>query len=267
MVERWTLIARVLVQTPDRNVFLQIWDTAGQERHRSLSPHIVRDSRSAMLVYDVTNRTSYEEVKRYWLGWIAEHAPPGIRLTLVGNKSDLDARSNLRQVSRKEAKRYAEANGMLFYETSAKTGKNVDVAFLDGVHLLADMMDDDDDSRFEDSVRDYYSSRRQYAFDLISEVLRFCDCRDARARMKLWWGGLFNYDVSVYRSAVAAEVVDDLGFRGQRYRDDFRQVVRGVIAAPKTVREAGPFHLSLAPFRDGPEDRESNGAQAGKPTK
>ncbi|KAK7498252.1 hypothetical protein BaRGS_00010512 [Batillaria attramentaria] len=121
-----------LVQTPDRNVFLQIWDTAGQERHRSLSPHIVRDSRSAMLVYDVTNRTSYEEVKRYWLGWIAEHAPPGIRLTLVGNKSDLDARSNLRQVSRKEAKRYAEANGMLFYETSAKTGKNVDVAFLDG---------------------------------------------------------------------------------------------------------------------------------------
>ncbi|CAG5123804.1 unnamed protein product [Candidula unifasciata] len=126
------------LHTPDSSVYIQIWDTSGTERFRSLSPHILRDSNGALLVYDVTNLASFVNIDKYWIKWIRDIVPDEFRLVLVGNKID---KSASRQIDSKMAKRFAADNSMLYYETSAKTGESVDVVFLDVVNLLADTIE------------------------------------------------------------------------------------------------------------------------------
>uniref|UniRef100_A0A0B6YA92 Uncharacterized protein n=1 Tax=Arion vulgaris TaxID=1028688 RepID=A0A0B6YA92_9EUPU len=126
------------LHTPDDSVYIQIWDTSGTERFRSLSPHILRDSNGALLVYDVTNFPSFANLDKYWIKWIKEIVPDDYRLVLVGNKVD---KETSRQIDSKVAKKFATQNGMLYYETSAKTGDNVDIVFLDVVNLLADTLE------------------------------------------------------------------------------------------------------------------------------
>ena len=66
----------------------QIWDTAGQERFRSITGAYYRNAVGALLVYDITQRSSFESVEK-WIKAIKEHADPNIVMILVGNKSDL----------------------------------------------------------------------------------------------------------------------------------------------------------------------------------
>ena len=60
-----------------------IWDTAGQEIYRSLAKIFYKDSSAAILVYDVTNRKSFEEVKKYWHYQIKENAPNADKLIYI----------------------------------------------------------------------------------------------------------------------------------------------------------------------------------------
>ncbi|CAP32926.2 Protein CBR-RAB-37 [Caenorhabditis briggsae] len=106
------------------NSFSQIWDTAGQERFRSVATSYYRDADALLLVYDIANRQSFDNV-RDWLSHIKEHGKEAVQVTLVGNKCDLP-----RVVQADEGRRLAEENGIPFMETSAKTGQNVDRAFL-----------------------------------------------------------------------------------------------------------------------------------------
>lgn len=76
----------------DRTVRLQLWDTAGQERFRSLIPSYIRDSSVAVIVYDITNRQSFQNVSR-WVDEVRAERGSDVIIALVGNKSDLvDAR-------------------------------------------------------------------------------------------------------------------------------------------------------------------------------
>lgn len=103
----------------------QIWDTAGQERYRAITSAYYRGAVGALLVYDISKRTSYDNVER-WLKELRDHADKNIVILLVGNKSDL---KHLRGVSPDEARAYAEKEQLAFIETSALDSTNVDEAF------------------------------------------------------------------------------------------------------------------------------------------
>jgi Ras-related protein Rab-21 len=110
-----------------RSVKLMIWDTAGQERFHALGPIYYRDAQGALLVYDITDRDSFTKV-RVWVRELRRIVGRNIVLVIAGNKSDLMKRC---QVDLDEAKSYAESVGAHHLLVSAKTGKNVDQAFVE----------------------------------------------------------------------------------------------------------------------------------------
>eukprot|EP00033_Pygsuia_biforma_P002237 GCRY01002477.1.p1 GENE.GCRY01002477.1~~GCRY01002477.1.p1 ORF type:complete len:212 (-),score=37.61 GCRY01002477.1:769-1404(-) len=109
-----------------QTVKLQIWDTAGQERFRSVTRSYYRGAAGALLVYDITSRESYNQLNN-WLTDARALASPDIVIMLVGNKSDLE---DDREVTFMEATRFAQENDLLFLETSALSGENVEEVFL-----------------------------------------------------------------------------------------------------------------------------------------
>ncbi|VFQ88899.1 unnamed protein product [Cuscuta campestris] len=114
------------LQVEGRTVKAQIWDTAGQERYRAITSAYYRGALGALLVYDVTKPTTFENVSR-WLKELRDHADSNIVITLIGNKYDL---GHLRAVATEDAQSYAEREGLSFIETSALEATNVEKAFL-----------------------------------------------------------------------------------------------------------------------------------------
>jgi len=107
----------------------QIWDTSGSERYKSITTAHYRKSVGALLFFDLTDRTSYENTLN-WLKEIKTHAEEGIVVLLIGNKKDLVQETpSTRQVSESEAKEFAAKYGLFYRETSAKTGDNVKESF------------------------------------------------------------------------------------------------------------------------------------------
>ncbi|XP_004628163.1 ras-related protein Rab-26 isoform X3 [Octodon degus] len=106
-------------------VKLQIWDTAGQERFRSVTHAYYRDAHALLLLYDVTNKTSFDNIQA-WLTEIQEYAQDDVVLMLLGNKVDS---TQERAVKREDGEKLAKEYGLPYMETSAKTGVNVDLAF------------------------------------------------------------------------------------------------------------------------------------------
>ncbi|KAI4304422.1 hypothetical protein MLD38_039936 [Melastoma candidum] len=103
----------------------QIWDTAGQERYRAITSAYYRGAVGALLVYDVTRNSTFENVER-WLRELRDHTDPNIVVMLVGNKADL---RHLLAVSTEDGKSFAERESLCFMETSALEATNVDNAF------------------------------------------------------------------------------------------------------------------------------------------
>ncbi|KZV29385.1 RAB isoform 1 [Dorcoceras hygrometricum] len=109
----------------EATVKFEIWDTAGQERYHSLAPMYYRGAAAAIIVYDITNQTSFDRAKK-WVQELQAQGNPNMVMALAGNKSDmLDAR----QVAAEEAQSYARENSLFFMETSAKTANNVNDLF------------------------------------------------------------------------------------------------------------------------------------------
>jgi small GTP-binding protein len=106
-------------------VKLQIWDTAGQERFRSISKSYFRNAVGAVLVYDITNLSSFDQLSD-WLNDLQSLAAPNSYILLVGNKSDLE---KSRQVGAEVVKDFAERHHLESIETSAQSGKNIKEAF------------------------------------------------------------------------------------------------------------------------------------------
>ncbi|GMT32176.1 hypothetical protein PFISCL1PPCAC_23473, partial [Pristionchus fissidentatus] len=109
----------------DRTVRLQLWDTAGQERFRSLIPSYIRDSTVAVVVYDITNASSFHQTSK-WIDDVRTERGGDVIIMLVGNKTDL---SDKRQVTTEEGERKANELNVMFIETSAKAGYNVKQLF------------------------------------------------------------------------------------------------------------------------------------------
>lgn len=113
------------IEIDDKRIKLQIWDTAGQERFRTITTSYFRGAQGIVLVYDVTDRRSFESI-RNWISQIQQHADVHVNKILVGNKCDM---LDEKVVSTEEGKRLAEEFGMEFWETSAKNDINVEKSF------------------------------------------------------------------------------------------------------------------------------------------
>lgn len=115
------------VQLDDAAVKFEIWDTAGQERYRSLAPMYYRGAACAVVVYDITNPDSFAGAKS-WVKELQRRGDANVVIALAGNKADLESR---RKVEFEEANAYAQENGILHLETSAKNANNVKSLFVE----------------------------------------------------------------------------------------------------------------------------------------
>lgn len=112
----------------EKVIKLQIWDTAGQERFRTITTSYFRGAQGILLVYDVTDRGSFENIQN-WVGQIQNHAEDNkISKVLIGNKCDVD--DSQRAVTKEEGEKLAaEFDIEHFFEASAKQDVNVKQAF------------------------------------------------------------------------------------------------------------------------------------------
>ena len=118
-----------------QNIKLQIWDTAGQEKYKGLIPSYVRNSSVVFIVYDISNKTSFDNIPK-WINFIK--SIENTTLILCGNKIDLQNR----EVQKEAGEEFAKKEGILFFEVSAKTNENVKNMFYNVVVELPSFAED-----------------------------------------------------------------------------------------------------------------------------
>lgn len=114
------------INVEGRVIKLQLWDTAGAERFRSITTSYYRGANGVVIIYDITNQKSFDNVSK-WVKEVESYASPNSKTILIGNKGDLESE---RIVDYSTAKKFADSVGLSFAETSAKTSKNIEQAFL-----------------------------------------------------------------------------------------------------------------------------------------
>jgi len=127
-----------IIEVMGKKIKLQIWDTAGQERFRAVTRSYYRGAAGALLVYDITRRATYNHLTS-WLTDARNLTNPNTVIMMIGNKKDSE---DQRDVSYEEASNFAKENGLIFLETSAKTGENVEEAFLKTAKLIFQSVQD-----------------------------------------------------------------------------------------------------------------------------
>ena len=126
----------------NKNVKLQIWDTAGQERYRTITNAYYRGSDAIILVADVSNKQSFDNIPD-WLSEVSKYTEEDIRKILLVNKWDVD--EDLKQVTESDIAKMSKEHDLEILEVSAKTGKNVDDAFLKCTKTLMEKRDKEEE--------------------------------------------------------------------------------------------------------------------------
>ena len=120
-------------QIEDDSVHAQIWDTAGQEKYNTLTSSYYKGAKGALIVYDVTQKTTFDKIERY-IDELKDNADKNVFMVLVGNKSDLEGN---RMILKEEGEQLATKLKIGFFEVSAKTGVGIENLFkylIDGVY-------------------------------------------------------------------------------------------------------------------------------------
>lgn len=113
------------VNIKGHDIRLVLYDTAGQEKFRSLIPMYIREAQIILLVYDVTNKESFDSIPK-WFSEVLDVKNDEAVFALIGNKIDL---IDNRQVTYEEGKKLANEKNIIFEEVSAKDGQNFDELF------------------------------------------------------------------------------------------------------------------------------------------
>ena len=121
-------ITKTIELNDEQSIKFDVWDTAGQEKFRALAKIFYKDAKAIVLVYDITNRISFEQLQNYWFKEIEENSLSDAILVIVGNKSDLYENE---QVSDKEGQKFADEKNAIFKRTSALSNRNIDSLFKD----------------------------------------------------------------------------------------------------------------------------------------
>ncbi len=119
----------------NKQISLDIWDTAGQEKYKSLTKFFYKDAAVAILVYDITQNESFENMKNYWLGQLKEFGTKNIILGVAGNKCDMYEKE---VVNENEARKFAEEIGAFFNVTSAKNNTGINDLFMTAANKFVD---------------------------------------------------------------------------------------------------------------------------------
>jgi len=112
---------KLKIKELNKIIDFDIWDTAGQEQYKSIAKVFYRDASIGILVYDITNEKSFEELN-FWLNQLKKNASKDIIIGLCGNKSDLYLNE---KVDEKKARKFADLNNCEFMLTSAKNGNGI----------------------------------------------------------------------------------------------------------------------------------------------
>lgn len=115
-----------MITVQQKAVKLQIWDTAGQENFRSIVKCYYRGAAAALLVYDVTKRQTFEHLETWYRELCTQTQGHDILVAVVANKCE---QGIVGEVTRKQGQDWAQDRGLLFFETSAKSGQGVSEAF------------------------------------------------------------------------------------------------------------------------------------------
>ena len=103
-----------------------IWDTAGQEKYRSINKIFYQDAQVTLLVYDITQKETYDAIKNYWFQEVKDNAPEDVIVFIVGNKSDLYEKE---AVNEEETRQYAKDINALYKLVSAENGDGINEIF------------------------------------------------------------------------------------------------------------------------------------------
>lgn len=117
------------VEIDKHTIKLQLWDTAGMEKYKQITTSYYRGAQAALVCFDLTCKNSFASIKR-WIDEFSQYNNPifNRKIVVVGNKSDL---VHEREVSVEEINAFCKINNLIYYETSAKAGKNVEEIFFD----------------------------------------------------------------------------------------------------------------------------------------
>ena len=126
-----------ILKLDDEEIKIVIHDTAGQERFKSLSTNYIKKAKGILLVYDITDKKSFDNLGKWMNDIEEEEVSEKIPIILIGNKSDLIEE---RVVSKEEGEKMAKQYNLKFYETSCKNGDNVENCFLDLARQIIEKM-------------------------------------------------------------------------------------------------------------------------------
>lgn len=125
------------IEINKKTIRIQIWDTAGQENFRSIIRAYYKNCCCAIVTYDITSRKSFESIQN-WMEEVKCEAPSTVQIILVGNKCDLE---DQRAVTRDEGQELAQKEGIIFMETSAKTGDGIEEIFRKAAEDICDKIE------------------------------------------------------------------------------------------------------------------------------
>ena len=108
------------------SIRFDIWDTAGQEKYRSINKIFYQDAQVTFLVYDITQKETYDAIKGYWYQEVKDNSPEDAIIFVLGNKSDLYERE---AINEEDARKYAEDINALYKLVSAQNGEGIEDIF------------------------------------------------------------------------------------------------------------------------------------------
>ena len=164
-----------------KKIKLQLWDTAGQERFRAIIQTYYKIAHLIVFVYAIDNKNSFDNIQN-WVKDVKERTDEKTKFLLVGNKCDLEEE---RQVSREEAQKYAEDNGIKFFEVSAKTGKGINEMFQ---YIISKLLNDMEKEEISYGDKDNNTNKieqkdlldDQYIYDIKNKKnfcwMEYCSC-------------------------------------------------------------------------------------------
>ena len=155
----------IKLPTSKKKVKLQIWDTAGQERYMALNKNIFQKVQGIIIMYDLTNRASFENLNR-WFTLVSQNVSNKPRI-LVANKLDLAEDSRI--VTEDEGNKLAKEYHIPFFEGSGCTGQNVDKIFAYLSEMVYKNLIEE-----KESVRSVNSTKRLYTKEDEEEKRRCC---------------------------------------------------------------------------------------------
>ena len=133
-----------------KTVKLQLWDTAGQEKYKSMVASYYRGANVALVVFDITSHASFDSLP-VWIENYYKNGPEEKNIILIGNKKDME---ESRQVTRQEAEIFSETNNMMYFETSAKEGDNIEYIFTYAAEKLLEYYGKPDENNIKRQMND-----------------------------------------------------------------------------------------------------------------